>query len=86
MHARQVDPRSVCTFNMENFYPLKTGSCFVVQAGPESLILLPRPPKCWDYRYIPPYSASNGFYLAKTYCSDFIVVQFLHASVELMSF
>jgi hypothetical protein len=29
-----------------------TGSCYVAQASLELEILLPHPPKCWDYRCI----------------------------------
>jgi hypothetical protein len=39
------------------FFFLKTGSCFVVQVGLDFVILLPQPPKCWDYRSVPPCSA-----------------------------
>jgi hypothetical protein len=29
---------------------------YVVQAGLKLLILLPQPPRCWDYRPVPPHS------------------------------
>jgi hypothetical protein len=32
----------------------KTGSHYVAQVGLELLILLPLPPKCFDYRCMPP--------------------------------
>jgi hypothetical protein len=30
---------------------IETTSCYVAQAGLQFVILLPLPPKCWDYRY-----------------------------------
>jgi hypothetical protein len=33
---------------------LETGFHYVAQASLKLSILLPLPPKCWDYRHIPP--------------------------------
>ncbi|EHB07938.1 hypothetical protein GW7_16975, partial [Heterocephalus glaber] len=36
------------------FFVFETGSHYVVQAGLKlTVILLPQPPKCWDYRHSP---------------------------------
>jgi hypothetical protein len=32
----------------------KTGSPYVAQAGLQLAVLLPQPPKFWDYRHVPP--------------------------------
>jgi hypothetical protein len=35
------------------FFFLNTGSCFVAQADLEFIVLLPQPPKGWNYRHMP---------------------------------
>jgi hypothetical protein len=40
------------------FLFLETESHYVAQAGFELKILLLQPPKCWDYRCVPPSSKS----------------------------
>jgi hypothetical protein len=39
------------------------GSCYEVPAGLEFAILLPLPPKCWDYRYVSQYLALRALFL-----------------------
>jgi hypothetical protein len=34
------------------------GTCYVAQTDLELKILLPEPPKCWDYRHVPPQQGS----------------------------
>jgi hypothetical protein len=39
------------------FWFFETGSGYVAQTALELKILLPPPPKCWDYKCIPPHLA-----------------------------
>ena len=51
-----------CLFETGSRYAVQTGLelTFVAQAGLElALILLPQPPKCWDYRRAPPHLAKT---------------------------
>jgi hypothetical protein len=43
----------------------ETRSCYVAKAGLKLMILLPQPPVDWDYRHVPPHSASH----CTDYCS-----------------
>jgi hypothetical protein len=49
-------PRHICMTRAIciHFCSFKTRSGFVDQAGFKPMILLPQPPDCWDYRYMPP--------------------------------
>jgi hypothetical protein len=42
-------------YNMIFLVCSEIGLCYAAQAGLELVILLPPPPKCWDYKYAPPY-------------------------------
>jgi hypothetical protein len=44
------------------FFFFQRGSRHVAQAGLELVILLPQPPKCWNYRCVPPHSASEHLF------------------------
>ena len=49
-----------CLFETGSHYAVQAGLelTFVAQAGLELIrILLPQPPKCWDYRHVPPHPA-----------------------------
>ena len=52
-----------CLFETGSHYAVQAGLelTFVAQAGLKlALILLPQPPKCWDYRHGPPRPASGS--------------------------
>jgi hypothetical protein len=39
------------------FWSFETGSSYVAHADFKPLVLLPWPPKCWDYQCVPPCQA-----------------------------
>lgn len=51
-------------------------SCYLVQAGLELTTLLPRPPKCWDYRCIP--------YTAPAFCKMPVSPYFPRQQMEIV--
>jgi hypothetical protein len=47
----------------------ETGSPYVGQTGLKLVILLSQPPKCWDYRCVPPYQAGHRFLWNNILCA-----------------
>jgi hypothetical protein len=50
IHREVVDCRCFCVFLFSVF---ETGSCYVAQADPKLMIVLPMSPENWDYRREP---------------------------------
>ena len=53
---------------------------FVAQAGLElTAILLPQPPKCWDYRRAPPQTTTKKFF--ETTKQKLVLITFLTITI-----
>jgi hypothetical protein len=49
------------------FFLSEVMSHHVAQVGFELLILLPQPPKCWDYRPLPPHPAPDYVFHSRNF-------------------
>lgn len=64
--SKELLPRKVLPlgYTVFCFCFLKTGSCYVAQAGLELWVLL-WPPNCWDYKHVSPYLSTLMCFLSR---------------------